>query len=84
MTTPTTSSVATNADLLRKAWADAGRSGDPDIRILVAKRPTAEDYADWAAADATELIWGVPDADEPTVLTYLDKMAARLQLNQRG
>jgi len=80
MTTPNTSDVASNADLLRKAWADAGRAGDPDIRILVAKRPTPEDLADWAAAQPTELIWGVPDADEATVLTYLDKTAARLGL----
>ncbi|HJQ04541.1 MAG TPA: LLM class F420-dependent oxidoreductase [Nocardioides sp.] len=80
MTTPTTSDVAANADLLRKAWADAGRAGDPDVRILVAKKPTPEDFADWTAAQATELIWGVPDADEPTVLAYLDKLSARLGL----
>ena len=80
MTTPTTSDVAANADRLRKAWADAGREGDPDIRILVAKRPTEEDFADWMAAAPTELIWGVPDSDKDAVLTYLDKMAARLGL----
>ncbi|GAB4011709.1 LLM class F420-dependent oxidoreductase [Nocardioides ultimimeridianus] len=78
MTTPTTADVAANADLLRKAWAEAGRSGDPDIRILVAKRPTPEDYADWMAAQPSELIYGVPDADEPTVLAYLDKLASRV------
>ncbi len=80
MTTPTTSDVAANADLLRKAWADAGREGQPDIRILVAKRPTGEDFADWTAAGPSELIWGVPDADKDTVLGYLDKMAGRLGL----
>jgi probable F420-dependent oxidoreductase len=80
MTTPTTSDVASNADKLRKAWADAGRDGDPDIRVLVAKRPTEEDFADWTAAGASELVWGVPDSDEDAVLTYLDKMASRLGL----
>lgn len=81
MTTPTTTDVAANADRLRKVWADAGREGQPDVRILVAKRPTEEDFADWMAAGASELIWGVPDSDETAVLTYLDKMAARLGLS---
>ena len=39
MTTGSTD-VAARAELLRKAWADAGREGEPDVRILVAKRPT--------------------------------------------
>ncbi|WP_183093349.1 LLM class F420-dependent oxidoreductase [Nocardioides stalactiti] len=81
MTTPTSTEVAANADKLRKAWADAGREGSPDVRILVAKRPTEEDFADWMAAGASELIWGVPDSDKDAVLTYLDKMAARLGLS---
>lgn len=81
MTTPTTTDVAANADKLRKVWADAGREGQPDVRILVAKRPTEQDFADWMAAGASELIWGVPDSDESAVLTYLDKMAARLGLS---
>jgi len=80
MTTPTTTDVTANADLLRKAWADAGREGQPDVRILVAKRPTEEDFADWTAAGPSELIWGVPDSDHDAVLGYLDKVAGRLGL----
>ena len=80
MTTPTTTDVAASADALRKAWADAGREGEPDVRILVAKRPTDEDFADWTAARPRELIWGVPDADPDDVLAYLDKLAGRLGL----
>ena len=78
MTTPTTSDVTGHADALRKAWADAGRTGEPDIRVLIAARPSPEDFANWAAAGVSELIWGLPDSDESAVLTYLDKMAARL------
>ena len=81
MTTPIETAVAEKAALLRKEWADAGREGAPDVRILVAKRPTEEDLADWTAAGASELIWGVPDAEEGEVLTYLDKTAARLGLD---
>ena len=33
------------------------------------------------AAGASELIWGVPDADEDKVLGYLDKLAGRMGLN---
>ncbi|MEU9016136.1 LLM class F420-dependent oxidoreductase [Actinomadura sp. NPDC048394] len=78
MTTPIETGIAEKAALLRKEWADAGRAGEPDVRILVAKKPSPEDLAEWSAAGASELIWGVPDADEATVLKYLDRTAARL------
>lgn len=81
MTTPTTTDVSANADRLRKAWADAGRGGEPDIRILVAKKPTEDDFADWMGAGPSELIWGVPDADPDQVHTYLDRLAGRLGLS---
>lgn len=80
MTTPIETDIADKAALLRKEWAEAGREGEPDIRILVAKKPTAEDFADWTAAGASELIWGVPDADRDTVIASLDKLAGRLGL----
>ena len=50
------------------------------MRILVAKKPTEDDFADWMSAEASELIWGIPDAEEKEVLVYLDKLAARLGL----
>ena len=81
MTTPIESGIGEKAALLRKEWADAGREGEPDIRILVAKKPTPEDFAEWAEAGASELIWGVPDADPDKVISYLDKMSARLGLS---
>lgn len=78
MTTPIETGIADKAALLRREWADAGRPGEPDVRILVAKRPSPDDLAEWSAAGASELIWGVPDADEAKVVEYLDKTAARL------
>ncbi|TXL60691.1 LLM class F420-dependent oxidoreductase [Aeromicrobium terrae] len=80
MTTPREDSTAQWADVLRQEWADAGRDGEPDIRVLVAKKPTEEDFADWTAAGASELMWGVPDVDEAGVLAYLDRLAGRLGL----
>jgi probable F420-dependent oxidoreductase len=78
MTTPTEAGIGEKADLLRKEWASCGREGEPEIRVLVARRPSAEDFAEWAGAGATELIWGVPDAEETVVLGYLDKLAGRI------
>ncbi|WP_433137540.1 LLM class F420-dependent oxidoreductase [Actinomadura nitritigenes] len=83
MTTPIETGIADKAALLRREWADAGRSGEPDVRILVAKRPSPDDLAEWSAAGASELIWGVPDADEAKVIEYLDKTAARLGLTAK-
>lgn len=82
MTTPIETDIAERVALLREEWDEAGRAGEPDVRILVAKKPTPDDLAEWEAAGAGELIWGVPDADEAAVLTYLDKTAARLGLAQ--
>jgi len=81
MTTPIESGIGEKAALLRKEWAAAGREGEPDIRILVAKKPTPDDFAEWAQAGASELIWGVPDAEPDKVITYLDKMSARVGLS---
>lgn len=80
MTTPTQADIGANIEALTKAWADAGREGAPDIRILIAFRPDPDDLAAWAAAGATELIWGVPDKPEAEVLAHLDKLAGRLGL----
>ncbi|MCW2764639.1 MAG: luciferase family protein [Nocardioides sp.] len=80
MTTPTQADISANIEALNKAWADAGRDGAPDIRILIAFKPNPEDLMAWAEAGATELIWGVPDKSEEEVLGSLDRMAARLGL----
>ena len=80
MTTPIETDITAKCDALREAWAAEGRSGAPDIRVLIAARPAPEDIAGWAAAGATELIWGVPDKPEDEVLSYLDRLSGRLVL----
>jgi probable F420-dependent oxidoreductase len=80
MTTPTQADIGANIEALTKAWADAGRYGAPDIRILIAFKPDPADLAAWAEAGATELIWGVPDKPEDEVLAHLDRLAGRLGL----
>lgn len=81
MTTPQERDIAARAALLRKEWAEAGREGEPEIRILVAKRPTPDDLADWEATGPAEMIWGVPDDEPDVVLAHLDKLAGRLGLS---
>jgi probable F420-dependent oxidoreductase len=80
MTTPTQADIGANIEALTKAWAEAGRDGAPDIRILIAFKPDPADLAAWAEAGATELIWGVPDKAEDEVLASLDRLAVRLRL----
>ncbi|MQW75748.1 TIGR03619 family F420-dependent LLM class oxidoreductase [Nocardioides sp. dk4132] len=81
MTTPRQTDISANIEALKKAWAEAGRSGQPDIRVLIAFRPDPADLAAWEAAGVTELIWGVPDAAPDGVLAHLDKLAVRLGLS---
>jgi probable F420-dependent oxidoreductase len=78
MTTPREDGIVEKAAALQQAWAEAGRGGRPDIRVLIAAKPTPDDIAAWAEAGVSELIWGVPDTSPDEVLAYLDRLAARL------
>lgn len=78
MTTPVEQDIAAKCDDLRKAWADAGRTGEPQVHVLVASRPGPDDLRRWADAGATDVIWGVPDQPEAEVLAYLDRLAGRV------
>ena len=79
MTTPIEQDISGKAADLHRAWAEAGREGSPEIHVLIAMKPSPDDLVGWAAAGATELIWGVPDKSEDEVLAYLDRLAARLR-----
>ncbi|HCB07000.1 MAG TPA: LLM class F420-dependent oxidoreductase [Nocardioides sp.] len=80
MTTPQETDISDRIEALRAAWADAGREGSPDIRILIAFRPDPADLIRWAEQGVSELIWGVPDKSEDEVLAHLDRLAGRLGL----
>lgn len=84
MTTPIETDIPARISTLRKCWSEAGRDGEPEVRILVARKPSEEDLAGWAEAGAGELIWGVPDADSSTVRGYLDRLTRRLGLTAAG
>ena len=80
MTTPTQQDIGGRITALQEAWAEAGREGAPEIRVLIAFKPDPADLAAWAEAGATELIWGVPDKAPDEVLASLDRLAGRLGL----
>ena len=78
MTTPTQKDISGQIDHLKAAWAEAGREGMPDIRVLIAFKPDPDDLMRWAEQGVSEFIWGVPDKSPDEVLGSLDRMAARL------
>jgi len=78
ITTPDEQDIGGKAAALRQTWADQNRLGNPDIRVLVAAKPSPGDLATWAAAGVTECLWGLPDAPAETVEAYLDRLAVRL------
>jgi probable F420-dependent oxidoreductase len=80
MTTPIETGIGDKAASLKQAWADAGRDGSPEIHVLVARKPTPEDYAEWTEAGVTELIWGIPDAGEDEAVAHLERLAVKLGL----
>lgn len=80
MTTPTQQDISGQIENLKAAWADAGREGLPDIRILIAFKPNPDDLMRWAEQGVSELIWGVPDKAPDEVIASLDRMADRLGL----
>jgi len=81
LTAPGEQDIGGKAAALRRAWAAEHRPGTPDIRVLVAAKPSPGDLATWAAAGATECLWGLPDAPAEAVEAYLDRLAGRLALS---
>jgi hypothetical protein len=46
--------------------------------VLVTARPAPGDFATWAGAGVSELLWGLPDAPAGAVEAYLDRLAGRI------
>ena len=78
MTTPIQSDLATHADRLQAAWAEAGREGRPQIHALATTRPTPELLTAWSQAGVTDAIWGLPDQPAGEVIAFLGRLAGKL------
>ena len=83
MTTPAEQDISRKTAMLRRAWAARDRPGAPDIRVLIARKPSDGDLAGWAADGVTELLWGLPDAPAGAVEAYLDRLAGRISSGAR-
>ena len=78
MTTPIEQGIEDKAERLRAAWAEAGRSGEPEIHVLAVTRPTPELLQQWQDAGVTDAIWGLPDKPADEVEAFLGRHAGRL------
>ncbi|RNL78956.1 LLM class F420-dependent oxidoreductase [Nocardioides marmorisolisilvae] len=81
MTTPIEADITGKVEALKAAWAAEGRDGAPDIRVLIAMKPSPEDLATWAEIGVTELIWGLPDKSAEEVVAFIGRHGERLGLS---
>lgn len=79
MTTPGEQDIPAKAVALRQEWAAQNRPGDPDIRVLIAAKPSAHDLGTWAEAGVGELLWGLPDASAEVIEPFLDRLAGYIE-----
>ena len=63
--------------LLQQIWADAGRTGAPQIVALDFK-PVAEKLDHWARIGVTEVLFGLPDKTADEVAAYVERLAGKL------
>jgi probable F420-dependent oxidoreductase len=75
--TPQESDVADQVLTLRKKWAEAGRSGDPQI-VFLGGKPDAEKIKKLEDLGVTECAFGMPDKDPSEVVAYLERLAGKL------
>jgi probable F420-dependent oxidoreductase len=78
MTTPRDSDIETKADLLHKAWDEAGRPGRPQLHALALARPTPQLLRSWENAGVSDMVWGLPDRSSDEVAGYIRRLADRL------
>ena len=78
ITTPREDEIGDKIDLLRAAWKDAGREGDPEIVVINTVKPDPELLASWAEIGVSEVIFGLPDRSADEVVAFLGRLATKL------
>jgi probable F420-dependent oxidoreductase len=79
LTTPGETALGEKVTLLRQAWRDAGRDGQPRVTVL-ARRPDPAVLAHWDEIGVTEVAFGLPDRSPDEVVGYLGRLAGTLGL----
>lgn len=77
ITTPRDVDIDAPVKLLQQIWADAGRTGAPQIVALDFK-PVAEKLDHWAQIGVTEVLFGLPDKSADEVAAYVERLAGKL------
>jgi probable F420-dependent oxidoreductase len=78
ITTPIETDIDEKVKHLQSVWAEAGREGSPEIVVLLTSKPDLELFAHWESIGVTEILFGMPDADEETVAGYLGRLGQKL------
>jgi probable F420-dependent oxidoreductase len=78
ITTPREDEIGDKIDLLRAAWKDAGREGEPEIVVINTVKPDPELLAHWAEIGVSEVIFGLPDRSADEVVAFLGRLATKL------
>jgi probable F420-dependent oxidoreductase len=78
ITTPREEEIGDKIDLLRAAWKDAGREGDPEVVVINTVKPDPELLAHWAEIGVSEVIFGLPDRSADEVVAFLGRLATKL------
>ena len=79
LSTPGETDLDAKVALLHKTWAEAGRDGQPQVRVLAGK-PDPDQLAHWAGIGVTDVVFGMPDRSPDEVVGYLGRLAAKLGL----
>ena len=79
ITTPGEDDIAGSVALLRRLWADAGRSGEPQIVVLDFK-PIPERLEEFRDLGVTTVLYGLPDDSVERATAYLAKLAGKVGL----
>ncbi|MET8776906.1 LLM class F420-dependent oxidoreductase [Nocardia sp. NPDC004654] len=77
ITTPGEADVVARVELLHKIWKDTGRTGTPRV-VALDMKPEAERLHAWAAAGVTDVLYGIPDNSEQTLIAYLERLRGKL------
>jgi probable F420-dependent oxidoreductase len=79
LTTPGETDLDGKIALLHKTWHEAGRDGQPQVRVL-SGRPDPAVLAHWAEIGVTDVAFGMPDRSADEVVGYLGRLATKVGL----
>ncbi|WP_280477778.1 LLM class F420-dependent oxidoreductase [Nocardia asiatica] len=77
ITTPGETDIADRLAQFHPIWRQAGRTGRPRV-VALNYKPDAARLAEWDRAGVTDVVYGLPDKDEPAVLAHLARLADEL------